>query len=258
MNKFTHKKWFCGIDISKDTIDVDLIEKEKLEVKRERQFANNLKAFDFPAKNLLQIKQLLTYRDQLVRIRTGLQNSIRRHKEYQKLSQLNFIPRDIQNQIDQYNRKIDKIEKQIKEIINSDQGLKKNYDFAVSVKGVGPIITTYMLVTTANFSSFENGRKYACYSGIAPFESSSGVSIKGKTKTSHLANKKLKTLLIAGANSAAKWDPEIRAYYQRKIKEGKAHQVVINAICCKLVNRIFAVVKRQSKYVSTYQQNFSQ
>ena len=110
-----------------------------------------------------------------------------------------------------------------------------------------------MLVTTNNFTSFENGRQYACYSGIAPFENSSG-NYLGKTKVSHLANKRIKTLLSNGANSAYKCDPEIQAYYRRKINEGKPHSLVINSIKCKLVNRIFAVVKRGTPYVNIYQQ----
>ena len=119
------------------------------------------------------------------------------------------------------------------------------------------VIGAFMLVSTNNFTGFENGRKYACYSGIAPFPNESGSSIKGKTKVSHLANKKIKTLLSNGANSAKSYDPEIKAYYQRKIKEGKDHKSVINAISCKLVNRVFAVVKRQTPYVSTYQQKIA-
>ncbi len=78
-----------------------------------------------------------------------------------------------------------------------------------------------MLVTTNNFTGFENGRKYACYSGIAPFEHTSGTSIKGKTRVSNLANKKMKALLSNGANAAYKWDPELKTYYKRKIAEGK-------------------------------------
>ena len=113
-----------------------------------------------------------------------------------------------------------------------------------------------MLVTTNNFTSFENGRKYACYTGIAPFENSSG-KYQGKTKVSHLANKRVKVLLSNGANSARKWDPELRAYYARKIDEGKEHKLVINSIRCKMVNRVFAVVKRETPYVNTYQQKIA-
>ena len=113
-----------------------------------------------------------------------------------------------------------------------------------------------MLVSTNNFTSFENGRKYACYAGIAPFEFTSGTSIRGKTRTSKFGNKTIKTLLNNGANSAIRYDKQIKKYYERKRGEGKEHKVVVNAVCCKLVNRIFAVIKRQSPYVEVYQQNF--
>jgi transposase len=114
-----------------------------------------------------------------------------------------------------------------------------------------------MLVTTVNFERFENGRKYACYAGVAPFEHSSGSSIRGKTSVSHLANKRMKTLLFNAANSASQWDPELKNYYQRKKNDGKDHQLIMNSICCKLINRMFAVVKRKSEFVITYKENFS-
>ncbi|NSW44629.1 MAG: IS110 family transposase, partial [Bacteroidales bacterium] len=101
-------------------------------------------------------------------------------------------------------------------------------------------------------------RKFNCYVGIAPFEKKSGTSINGKSKVSNLANKKLKTLLYNGAYAAARYDTEIKTYYTIKISQGKEHNSVINAIACKLVARLFAVIKRQTPYVSIFLQNFYQ
>ncbi|WKN30566.1 hypothetical protein PZB74_16500 [Porifericola rhodea] len=42
---------------------------------------------------------------------------------------------------------------------------------------------------------------------------------------------------------------EYHAYYRRKIKEGKHHMVIINAIRNKLISRMFAVIKRDTPYV---------
>ena len=209
-----------------------------------------------PSKALLQIKQLLTYRDQQSKIKVSLLNSLKNHNQYQQILGSIAISNEISNQIDDCVIRIDNIDKQIKDLIRSDVELKKNFELATSVKGIGLVIASFMLVTTNNFTSFENGRKYACYSGIAPFENSSG-KYHGKAKVSPLANKRVKSLLSNGANSAYKWDPEIRAYYERKIKEGKHHNLVINAIKCKLVNRIFAVVKRQTPYVNIYKEKFA-
>lgn len=216
-----------------------------------------LKPFILPAKILIQIKQLLTYRDQLVRIRTSLKNSLKSHQQYQQVSDLQFVVQDIQQQLEQQAERIGQVEKQIKEIIESEEGLKGNFTLATSVKGIGFVIAAFMLVTTNNFTSFDNGRKYACYIGTAPFGSTSGTSIKAKPRVSHLANKRMKTLFSNGANSAKSWDPEIKAYYKRKREEGKEHKLIINAISCKLVNRVFAVVNRKTPYVTVYGNNFA-
>lgn len=231
---------------------------DKIDARRIADYAftniNKLSLFTLPSEQILQVKQLLTYREQLVRIRTSLKNSIKSHLQYEQITKKDTVTRDINDQIEQYNQRVKQLEKEIASLIEADSQLRKNFELATSVKGIGLVIAAFMLVTTNNFSSFENGRKYACYVGLAPFEHTSGTSIKGKTATSYLANKTLKTLLSNGANSASKWDPEIKAYYLRKTVEGKDYKVIMNAIGCKLINRVFASVKRQTPYVVTYQQ----
>ena len=112
-----------------------------------------------------------------------------------------------------------------------------------------------MIVLTNNFTNFQNPRKFNCYAGLAPFEHTSGNSIKGKTKTSKLRNKKIKTVLFNGANSAIIYDEELKAYYKRKKEQGKAHNSIINSVCCKIVYRMFAVVKREQPFVNLVRYN---
>lgn len=234
---------------------------DKVDARRIADYAYTQRAklqpFNLPSGLMLQIKQLLTYRDQMVRICSSLKNSLKSHKQYQRVSGLKSVSEEIENQITDFENRIERIEQQVMSLIKSDESLFKNYKLATSVIGVAFVIGSYMMVTTNNFTSFNNGREYACYSGIAPFAYKSGSSIKGKTKVSNLANKKIKAILSNGANSAAKWDPEIKKYYNRKLAQGKDHQLIINSIKCKLVNRVFAVVKRQSPYVNIYQLNFN-
>jgi transposase len=234
---------------------------DKIDARRLADYAytNKVKheSFELPLTLIIQIKQFLTYREQLVKIKTSLKNSLKSHKTYQKVSGISTISDEINAQVEDYHKRVKDVESQIIKLIAQDPEIKKNFELATSVKGIGLVIATFMLVTTNNFTGFENGRKYACYSGIAPFEYSSGSSIKSRTQVSQLGNKKMKSLLSNGANSAYKCDPEIRSYYKRKKEEGKDHKLIINAISCKLVNRVFATVKRQSPFVTIYQQNFA-
>lgn len=215
-----------------------------------------LTPFHLPSEELMKIKQLLTFRDQLVRNRTGLLSSVKSHKHYEQLIKDSFVTENIESQILSISETIDKIEEKIKNIISSNPDLKENFTLVTSIKGVGLIIAAYMLVTTCNFTAFRDGRSYACHAGTAPFEHSSG-KWKGKSKVSKLGNHRMKTLLSNGSNSARMFDPELRNYYDRKRSEGKDHKLVINSISCKLINRMFSVINRRTPYVTIYGNYFS-
>ena len=67
-----------------------------------------------------------------------------------------------------------------------------------------------------------------------------------------MANKKLKSLLHLAALSASRHSNELRAYFKRKVSEGKNKMLVLNNIRNKIVLRIFACVRRGQKYENIY------
>ena len=67
---------------------------------------------------------------------------------------------------------------------------------------------------------------------------------------SHIANKKMKSLLNMAALAAKKSDTEIKAYYERKVAEGKNKMSVMNAIRCKIISRAFTVIERKTTFVN--------
>jgi transposase len=110
----------------------------------------------------------------------------------------------------------------------------------------------YLLVHTWGFTSFENSRQLACYCGVAPFSKHSGTSIHGKSQVSHIANKKLKSLLHMCALNAKKYDPTIKEYYERRLSDGKHKMAVLNIVRNKLLHRIWAVVHSGEMYDKNY------
>jgi transposase len=67
-----------------------------------------------------------------------------------------------------------------------------------------------------------------------------------------MANKKVKSLLHLGAMSAIQHCAQLKAYYQRKVKEGKNKMLVLNNVRNKLVLRIFACVREDRNYDEKY------
>lgn len=196
----------------------------------------------------LDLQQLMSYRDKLVADRASYQCRLKELKGQMGKDLNNHIVQSMEKMMDILKEEIKQTEAVIKGLLSKTEELKTNYELVCSVKGIGFATAVHMLITTENFNRFD-ARKFACYSGVAPFKNESGTSIRGKTKTSHLANRKIKSLLTMAAISAIMHDPQLKSKYEQKLKEGKPKMVAINMIRFKLIERIFSVIKRQSPYV---------
>jgi transposase len=198
---------------------------------------------------ILKLQSLLAYRDRLVNTRKGFTNALKTIEGYTDKIVHGFVQKETESMKKQLNVRIKKVEKEIMDLIKKEESDHENYNLATSVKGIGTIIAAYMLVYTQNFTSITESRKFACYSGIAPFEKSSGSSLYIKPKVSPMANKKMKALINMGAWMALQRDKELKEYYNRKVEQGKHPLCAINAVRNKLIGRVFAVVKRRTPFV---------
>lgn len=208
-----------------------------------------------PKREVLQkLRALLTVRERLIQAKTQFEVPIKETKEFIETSIRNLAIRSCKSAIAGIRKDLKKVDIEISTLIKSDVQLHQQMKIATSVTGIGPIIAANMIITTNEFKDITEHKKYACYAGIAPFEHSSGTSIRRKTRVSHLANKKMKSLLHLGARSAILVSPELKDYYHRKLSEGKAPLLVINAVCNKLISRVFVCIKNQRLYEKSYQQ----
>ena len=203
-----------------------------------------------PAKAIQKLKKLLSLRDQLVVQNAGYKACMKEAGSFLDPKEMKEYFSVQKSLIAIFEKKIKILDKAIRETIESDEELQKINECVQTVPGIGPIITAYMLAYTNGFVAFDNWRQFACYIGIAPFDNRSGTSLKGKTKISNLANKKIKTIVNSGARSAIQTCKEYQQYYNRRIEEGKNEHSTINIIRNKMIARAFACAKRKTPYVN--------
>lgn len=156
------------------------------------------------------------------------------------------------NTIKQIEKDLKAVDVKMQEIIQQDPALKRLFDITTSVSGIGPVTSLAIMITTNEFKNIHKAQQYACYAGIAPFEHSSGTSVRGRTRVSHQANKTVKTLLHLAALTAIRYNTDMKNYYDRKVEQGKNKMLVINAVRNKLVHRIFACVNQNRPYKKKY------
>lgn len=201
--------------------------------------------------NILLLKQLLSFRKRLVRETAGLSATVKERKHIYEVNKKDAVIHIAGEKIKANERFILQLEEEIMKLIKANAALLQNYRILRSIKGIGPINAWMTLAYTENFTSFTDARKYAVYVGVIPFDHSSGTSINGKKRVSHLANKELKQELNQAAKAAIAHDQEIKDYAERKLKN-KHYKLVLNNVKFKLILRMFSLVKRGEMYVENY------
>ncbi len=213
------------------------------------RFRDICKLWTPPRKELKELADLYTSREMLVKAKksieaNGKENTLFRSKSSQK-SLVSYTKKTILAiKVD-----IKNIDLKIDMLIQNDAELKRIFNIIISVKGIGKATAVLLLIVTDEFKKLHNVKKIACFIGIAPFPYSSGTSVRGRTKISHMGYKPLKSLLHMCAISSIRTNPEMSAYFKRKVEGEKKHAMtVLNAIRYRLLARVCACVRNNRKY----------
>lgn len=209
-----------------------------------------------PKRPIIQKLQLLnSLRARLLKAKNSISGPTLDVKRFIGKNEYEMMKRSSQAALNGIARNIKEVDQQIEALIKSDENLSKLNRLVTSVHGVGIVTFSAILVRTNEFQDYTDAKKFACTAGLAPFEHTSGKSIRGKSRVSHRAHKDIKTLLHMCAIGCIGRKGELKDYYDRKVAEGKNKMLIINAMRNKLVHRIFAVVRDGVMYQKNYQYN---
>lgn len=230
---------------------------DKIDAQRIARFGHEKRdrlRLETPSEPALQRLQMLSSsRHLLIKQRSSLTCAV---KEYRViLNQTDPLIQGKLRLIGELTTQIKSLEKEMKELLSQPGLIADNFHLLTSIKGIGLVVAATTLIKTKNFTRFANRKKFSCYCGSAPFEHTSGTSIKKRTRISHLADKSMKTLLTQSAKTAIQHDKELKQYYERRTQMGKSKRSTMNVVRNKLIHRMFAVIKRQTPYINEYQKS---
>jgi transposase len=114
-----------------------------------------------------------------------------------------------------------------------------------SMPGVG-VGTCARILAEVSGRHFDTAAHLAAYAGLAPITRRSGTSIRGE-RSSHRGNRALKRALFLSAFAALR-DPVSRAYYDRKIAQGKRHNQALIALARRRIDVLYAMLRDGTLY----------
>lgn len=207
---------------------------------------------------IVRLRQLSTVRDRLVTVDKILKTALKDHADFTSVKLSREVKERCAASLVAIKSDLNKVEQSMDGIIKSDATLSHLYKLVFSVSGIGKHTATQLLIKTNEFRNIADPKKFACYAGVAPFKSESGLSVS-RARVSPVAAKKLKTLLHICAVNAIRFDPEIKAYYKRRTEVDKKPKMsVINAIRNKLIKRVFACVNQNREFIKHSSSVFEQ
>lgn len=215
------------------------------------RYQDELEPHCIPAQILQRLKMLFAYRERLVKAKVLIQVPAGEAKQF-AAKESKEVRTDSSSLVQIIEARIKKVEKLMLEVVESDEQTSRCYELIVSVPGFGIITACYLLIITQCFTILTKSRKLSNFGGTAPHPHKSGTSIKGKTRVSPVADKKLKTLLSRGASSLIQYNEKTKNYMTRMIARGKNENLVKNNIKNKMLHMVCAVVKRGTPYIEDY------
>ena len=195
-----------------------------------------------------ELKSLLALRERLVKQRAGHRAQLKDNVRCMGKAAGALVKAELERQIKALERSLAKLEKAIAAMIAANEEVQGKKVLAQSVSGIGPVLASELIAHTEGFTRFDSPRQLVCYVGCAPFERTSGSSVRGQTATSSYANKRLKSLLRLASLNAVRRPGTLRDYYLRKIEQGKRPIVALNNVAGKIIHHLWAVLASGKPY----------
>jgi transposase len=222
-----------------------------------------------PSAAMRDARQLLRHRQKLVEIRTQVKNQLQHLALNQGVRRKNRLwsvqGRAVLEQLPLQGwtarrrsdllAMLDRLEEQVGELdraVREEAQRRPEVVLLMTHPGVGPVVGLAYALTIGPPTRFPRGKHVASYLGLIPREHSSG----GRQRLGSISkqgNTMMRTLLVEAAQTAARFDEELRRDYGR-LKARKHSALAKVMVARKLAVRMYWMLRENKSYAQMYAQ----
>ncbi len=179
-----------------------------------------------------ELNSLTTRRNQLVTMLVAEKNRLRRASHAVRPS--------IQSHISWLEQELNDLDEGLRQTLHQSPVWREKDDLLRSVPGVGEQLSLSLLAYLPELGTL-NRKRIAALVGVAPFNRDSGPR-RGK-RSVWGGRSRLRAVLYMGALVASRYNPVLRAFYQRLLSAGKPKKLALTACMRKLLTILNAMAK---------------
>jgi transposase len=107
----------------------------------------------------------------------------------------------------------------------------------MDLPGVGPVVAARILADVGDVARFADRNRFASWTGTAPLDASSGEQTRHRL--SRAGNRRMNRMIHIAATTQIRLDTEGRAYYRRKIADGKTRMEAMRCLKRRISDAVF-------------------
>ncbi len=191
------------------------------------------------SQTLVDMQDLLMARRALIKDRTAAQNR-------SEGMALTLLKQQNAARLKQIGAHLEAVEDELMARVIADKDLKTRFDILVSIPGIGQAGALSLLIDMPELGTLDN-KQVAALMGVAPMAKESGkwsgrASIKG-------GRRDLRHDLYMPAVVACRFNPDLKAFYEKLRAAGKSGKVAITAVMRKLTILANALIRKNTKWI---------
>jgi len=174
---------------------------------------------------LSELAELVTARMRAVEAQTSLKNQ-------RAAATVNFLKRQLDRRIERGDQDIAALDAAIVKRIKADEGLARRYAILTSIPGFGFVTAAILIACLAELGSI-SAKQSGMLAGLAPIADQSGK--REGARVIFGGRPQVRRVLYLAALAGARFNADMRAFYQRLRAAGKPPKAAIIAVARKLV-----------------------
>jgi transposase len=196
----------------------------------------------------------------LVRRREDLLEALGQEKNRQEQQSLTaFVKQSLQRNVRSLEREVARVEKAIAQHVAGHPTLAQQAALLESIPGISHLTAQKILAELGGAAErFASSSSAAAYAGLAPREHRSGSSVRKKARLSKRGNAALRKALYFPTVTALRWNPLVKAFYERLVASGKRKMVALGAAMRKLLLIAVGVLRSGKPFDPTWSEKVRQ
>lgn len=143
---------------------------------------------------------------------------------------------------------IEKGKEEIAHLVKESEELKSGLALITSIPGIGEYSAAVIVAETQGFEHMHSIKQLTSYAGYDVVQRESGTSVKGKTRISKKGNSHLRSALFFPAMVACRYNPTMKALYERISTKNSSKMVGQVAVQRKLLALSYTLWKNKKSY----------